>query len=232
MAEKSSFAGFGKDCQQFFKDLEENNHREWFLQNKARYEKSVVNPALGFIEHFGQKLQQLDKQFYFDLRTNGAGSLFRIYRDTRFSKDKTPFKTNLGILFWIGEKSKLENPGMYFELGATHAKLYAGLYEFSKEFLEKYRKHLTKKGQGDKLRKILETLNLADYETGRVGYKRVPAGFSLDHPYEELLRYNGLFAQSPPIPNKSVASKKISDICFEHATNMQPLINWILAVKS
>jgi len=82
----------------FLKDLTENNTREWFHGNKHRYEDHVRDPAIRFITDFGAHLKTLSEHFRSDPRTVG-GSMFRIYRDTRFSKDKTPYKTAIGIQF-------------------------------------------------------------------------------------------------------------------------------------
>ena len=82
----------------FLGDLAANNHREWFLANKSRYEADVKDPALRFINDFSTPLKEISPHFRADPRANG-GSLFRIYRDTRFSKDKSPYKTHTGIQF-------------------------------------------------------------------------------------------------------------------------------------
>src|SRR3954470_21671845 len=83
----------------FLRDLAANNDREWFAANKARYVAEVQEPALAFIEDVGMRLpEEISPHFVADPRTTG-GSLFRIYRDTRFSKDKTPYKTHCGVQF-------------------------------------------------------------------------------------------------------------------------------------
>ena len=82
----------------FLRDLAKNNNREWFGDHKDRYENHVKEPALRFIVDVGPKLDKISPHFRADPRANG-GSLFRIYRDTRFSKDKTPYKTHTGIQF-------------------------------------------------------------------------------------------------------------------------------------
>ena len=82
----------------FLDDLRENNNREWFQENKARYEADVRDPVLELIADFAPKLQRLSPHLVADSRPNG-GSMFRIYRDVRFSKDKSPYKTHVGVRF-------------------------------------------------------------------------------------------------------------------------------------
>jgi uncharacterized protein (DUF2461 family) len=91
-------ASFGPELFAFLADLREHNDREWFAANKERYEAHVLEPALAFIEDFGYRLQEISPHFVADPRRSG-GSLFRIHRDTRFSKDKSPYKTNTGMHF-------------------------------------------------------------------------------------------------------------------------------------
>ena len=94
----TSQAVFGPELFSFLRDLRANNDREWFAANRDRYEEQLLEPALAFIDAFAARLAKISPHFRADARPSG-GSLFRIYRDTRFSKDKSPYKTNLGIHF-------------------------------------------------------------------------------------------------------------------------------------
>src|SRR6266540_1358165 len=96
MATTAKQASFGPELFSFLADLRENNDRDWFAANKHRYEEELLEPAIAFIDAFAPRLEKISPHFRADARPSG-GSLFRIYRDTRFSKDKTPYKTNLGI---------------------------------------------------------------------------------------------------------------------------------------
>jgi len=89
---------FSKQTMSFLRDIKKNNNREWFEANKERYETHVRSPALEYIEAMAQPLAKISDQFVASPRKVG-GSLMRIYRDVRFSKDKTPYKTNVGIQF-------------------------------------------------------------------------------------------------------------------------------------
>jgi uncharacterized protein (TIGR02453 family) len=106
----------------FLKELEENNNKQWWEENKGRYIAVVREPSKEFIADFGERLGGLSDHFTADTRTNG-GSLMRPYRDVRFSKDKTPYKTNIGIQFRHEMGKDVHAPGFYvhIERGACFA---------------------------------------------------------------------------------------------------------------
>ncbi len=99
----------------FLRELKVNNERPWFEENKARYRAEVRDPMLDFIQAFAEPLAEISPHFRADPRANG-GSLFRIYRDTRFSKDKTPYKTNVGAHFRHAAGKDAHAPGFYLHL--------------------------------------------------------------------------------------------------------------------
>ena len=100
---------------EFLRDLKASNERQWFEANKERYRTEVRDPVLDFIVVFAQPLKKISPHFLADPRANG-GSLFRIYRDTRFSKDKTPYKTNVGAHFRHAAGKDAHAPGFYLHL--------------------------------------------------------------------------------------------------------------------
>ena len=108
----NQFNGFLAAGLQFLADLEVNNEKEWFEAHKDVYQSQLLEPATNFITAVGERLQSISNQIRYDTRTNGSGSLMRIYRDTRFSKDKTPYKTAVSGMWWQGEGKKMENPAM------------------------------------------------------------------------------------------------------------------------
>src|ERR671922_2157062 len=116
MTTSTEAASFGPELFTFLAELREHNDREWFAANKERYEAHVLEPALAFIEDFGYRLQSISPHFRADPRRTG-GSLFRIYRDTRFSKDKAPYKTNVGVHFRHERAKDAHAPGYYLHIG-------------------------------------------------------------------------------------------------------------------
>ena len=99
----------------FLRDLKKNNNRPWFQSNKERYEKTVRNPLLDFIGELGPPLRKISKHLIVDNSPSG-GSMFRIYRDTRFSKDKTPYKTHASAHFRTAPNKDVHSPGLYLHL--------------------------------------------------------------------------------------------------------------------
>jgi len=111
----SKFDGFPKDFFSFFKELKNNNNREWFNDNKARYHESVVNPMGAFIIAIAPHLKRISPHYKADPKPHG-GSMFRIYRDTRFSKDKTPYKTHAACHFRHRAGRDAHAPGFYVHI--------------------------------------------------------------------------------------------------------------------
>jgi uncharacterized protein (TIGR02453 family) len=103
---------FGRELIKFLKDLRTNNNREWFQANKRRYEKDVRDPLLRFVTDFGPRLEKISSHFVADARPMG-GSLFRIYRDTRFSRDKSPYKTAAALHFRHEKAKDVHAPGFW-----------------------------------------------------------------------------------------------------------------------
>ena len=125
-------AFFTPDFLQFFIDLAPNNHKDWFDLNRKRYEKSVKEPFKDFVEHMIKEIAKTDLNFK---EVEAKDCIFRINRDIRFSKDKTPYKMNVSaVVAPEGKKSKAVN-GIYFEFGPEHVRVYGGVYEIDKDDL-------------------------------------------------------------------------------------------------
>jgi uncharacterized protein (TIGR02453 family) len=110
-----AFAGFQKDFFAFLRDLAAHNDREWFEANKQRYKDKVVAPVCTFIEAIAPRLRKISPHFVADPRPHN-GSMFRIYRDKRFGKDKSPYKTNTGVQFRHAAGKDAHAPGFYLHL--------------------------------------------------------------------------------------------------------------------
>lgn len=217
-----SFQGFPVGIISFFEDLGGNNNKAWFDANKRRYEECVKEPALAFGELMAEKLADI-----------AAGpppeaSPFRIYRDIRFSKDKSPYKTHMGIPFGDPGYKKGESPGFYFHLDARQLIVGAGLYSFDKPVLEAYRQAVLHEESGARLALIVADLTDQGYDIWGRTYKRVPRGYDPEHPRTGLLLHSGLFAglAEPPLPE--LHSPEIIDYCLEHYRNLAPLQHWLV----
>ena len=111
----------------FLAELAENNNRDWFQANRERYENDVREPMIEFIADFAERLETISQHMVADPRRSG-GSMFRIYRDTRFSRDKSPYKTNVGAHFRHEVGREVHGPGFYLHLQPGHVFAAAGIW--------------------------------------------------------------------------------------------------------
>ena len=107
MPDKDHFSGFTPRTVEFFIELAENNNRAWFERHRNVFEAHVMSPARAFVTALGERLRAVLPGIIAVPKVNK--SIFRIYRDTRFSSDPSPYKTNLGLYFWEGPRSRLES---------------------------------------------------------------------------------------------------------------------------
>src|SRR2546425_7011914 len=138
MAEKSKY--FSPEFFAFFSDLAKNNNKEWFTKNKERYEAAVQEPSLQFIRDAGSRLQKISSYIVADAKPFG-GSLSRIYRDIRFSPDKSPYKTEVGIHFWHAKVPGPEEmaPGYYLHMHSGETLAQSGVGHADCSTLKKVR---------------------------------------------------------------------------------------------
>jgi uncharacterized protein (TIGR02453 family) len=180
---------FDPEFFQFLSDVKEHNDREWFAANKARYEAEVLEPALAFIEDFGYRLQEISPHMRADPRRVG-GSLFRIYRDTRFAKDKTPFKTHTGMHFRHVAPKDVHAPGYYLHLGPGDVFAGGGIWRPDTRTRNRIRDAIA--ADPDGWREATQTSPFTDRLTlGGEQQKRVPPAFPADHEHADDLRRNG-----------------------------------------
>ncbi len=184
---KNSFGGFPLDLLKFLDQLERNNNRKWFEKNKENYESDLRTPALDFITAMQEPMKKVSAHFRVEPKKVG-GSLMRIYRDTRFSGDKTPYKTNVGIHFRHVKGKDVHAPGYYFHIDPNQVFVGAGIWHPDSDALTKIRKHLDK--NQERWQKIIGAKKFTKYfvQDGD-SLKRPPRGYKADHPMlTELLR--------------------------------------------
>jgi len=221
----SSFPGFPEETVTFLTDLAKNNKKVWFDAHRADYDKYLMEPARAFTEALGERLTAIAPGIIAEPRVNG--SIFRIFRDTRFSKDKTPYKTHLGIFCWEGEGTKKECPGFYFHLDPPNLMLGGGIHIFSKPLLKEFRRSVVHPQHGHDLAVVATGVSKM-FEIGGRHYKKVPAGYDKDSPYAQFLLFNGLTARmEEPIP-AALYGPDFVDHCFEVFQKMLPIHSWLL----
>jgi uncharacterized protein (TIGR02453 family) len=176
----------------FLRELAASNDREWFAANKARYVAEVQEPALAFIEDVGLRLPEVSRHFAADARTVG-GSLFRIYRDTRFSKDKTPYKTQVGIQFRHERAKDAHAPGFYLHLEPGSVFMACGTWRPDSETLRAIRTAIA--SDAARWRAIVDDPEFSGrFRLGGEALKRPPAGFDPTHPLIDDLKRKDFIA--------------------------------------
>ncbi len=198
----------------FMRDLKANNDREWFNENKPRYIKDLKDPALAFILDFGQHLDRISPHFRADPRGNG-GSLFRIYRDVRFAKDKSPYKTHTGIYFKHLAGKDAHTPGFYLNLQPGNNWVGLGIWRPDSPTLKMLREHVAANPQ--KWKKAVGNKAFTEkFTVAGARLKRPPKGYDADHPQIEVLKMKDYIAVAP-LTQRQVTGKdfmkEFSDVC-------------------
>jgi len=181
----SDFAGFGPELFAFLAELTLNNNKGWWEPNKARYERDVRGPALDFIAAMESRLLDISPHYLAIARKSG-GSMMRPFRDTRFSKDKTPYKTNVGIHFRHRAGKDVHAPGFYLHLACDEVFLGAGLWHPESSGLAAIRQRID--GEPDAWLAAKGAVTGEGWSLGGDSLKRAPRGYPKDHPLLEDLR--------------------------------------------
>lgn len=226
MPQPAPFTGFSEATSDFFEQLVLNNNKTWFDDNRKQYDEHVLGPARAFIIALGGELIKHCPRINAIPMVNK--SLFRLNRDTRFSKDKTPYKTHLGIWLWEGDAPRMECPGFYFHLEPPHLMLGGGLHMFAKHHLAAYRELAVHKTWGSKLAAVVKQTEDSGLEVHGQHYKRVPRGYDKEHPNAELLKHNGLSAMYKDLIPAEFSSADLVGYCMEYYQKMLPIHMWLL----
>lgn len=229
MSEVPPFEGFSTETFAFLRDLRENNDKEWFAANKARYIDHVQTPAVALVATVGAQLQAHFPGVQYDIRTNGSGSLMRIHRDVRFSKDKSPYKSTVAMLWWQGAGKKMQSPAFGLQITPDDAGLMAGMFGFEKAALTRYREAVADEQTGQALRDAVRRVQAAgSYSINGAHYKRPPRGFpTLEDERAPYMLYNALWASHMALPPDAVTSPAFADLCVEHFRKMAPIQQWL-----
>ena len=180
------FRGFPDDAIAFLSELAVHNDRAWFSENKSRYEASVREPALALIAAIAPKLNRVSRHFSADTRKSG-GSLMRIYRDTRFSRSKLPYKTNVGIQFRHEAGKDVHAPGLYLHIEPGDCFVGAGIWRPETDPLRAIRTRIAESPRAWQRARDAESFAYR-YELAGERLMRMPRGYSADHSMADDLR--------------------------------------------
>lgn len=212
-------------------ELRENNRREWFAGNRGRYEEFVKAPALHWVSAMGERLKSIDGEIVVDTRTNGSGCLMRAARDTRFSKDKSPYKVNVAMMWWRGGGKKTQRPAFGMQITPDDAGLMAGMFHFAKPMLDAYRGAVLDEALGEELASMAKSIEAAGYQLSGSHYKTAPRGFDKNHSRVEWLRYKALYAGRHDIPPSLITGPRLIEVCFEHFSKLSPIYHWLVRAQ-
>ena len=173
------YVGFDKASIAFLEQLGANNNREWFKANKAHYDEQVLDVALRFIQSMQDPLAEFAPQFT-AIPQRVGGSLMRVYRDTRFSKNKLPYKTNIGIQFRHQRAKDVHSPGYYVHIDPDRVFLGVGMWRPDADSLRAIRERIVAKPSEWKSA-LLDAKFRRDFNLGGESLTRAPRGFDKDH---------------------------------------------------
>ncbi len=211
---------FGPAFFRFLEELKANNDREWFTANKHRYEADVKEPMLRFIGRFGTPLRGISPRFTADPRPVG-GSMFRIHRDTRFSNEKSPYKTAAAAHFPHQEARKdVHAPGFYLHLEPGNCLGGGGLWRPDGSALQKVRDRIvTRSGEWNAIRETKMAI------TGDA-LKRPPAGYDPSHPFVDDLKRKDFYTMTT-FSESDVCAPDFMDRYTEACRAAAPLVRFL-----
>ncbi len=208
----------------FLRELKAHNNRPWFQTNKERYERTVRNPLLDFIGELGPSLRKISRQLVVDNSPMG-GSMFRIYRDTRFSKDKTPYKTAASAQFRTSRSKDVHSPGYYLHLEPGEVFAGGGIWRPEAPVLAQIRDHLA--GHPSAWKTLLKDKNFKKHCTLEGDkLQRPPKGYPPDHELIDYLKYKD-FTFYTQFDEKQACSPDFMERYVESCAAAAPLMEFL-----
>ena len=218
---------FPPQTQAFLRDLAAHNDRAWFDAHRAEYQSSYVEPAKAFVAAVVPELARIAP----DVRAEGRvlGSIFRINRDTRFSRDKRPYKEHLDLWFWEGERRTAQS-GFYLRVTPELVAIGAGANHLSREAVDRYRAAVCDAESGSQLIEVAAQLETTGWELGEPRLKRSPRGWqAVDPEAEPLLRRDSLFVARREPAALATDEQRLIPACVEAWSALAPLHRWLVA---
>jgi uncharacterized protein (TIGR02453 family) len=223
------FEGFADRSARFFRELAKNQRRDWFEMHRDEYADGWLGPMKALLAEVRERIDGL-----FPHHPLAEPKVFRIHRDVRFSKDKSPYKTHIGG--FIGIDGGGRGPGavapLYVHVGAGERFVCAGHYMMDGPQLARFRAAVLDERRGGSLAKSLATLARAGFTTGsHEELKKVPRGVDPQHPRADLLRRKGLIVAYPALPAELLVSRGLVDWLVRHTKRVVPIVEWLAALE-
>jgi uncharacterized protein (TIGR02453 family) len=219
---KSKFPGFSPAALTFLRTLKRNNRRDWFQPRKEKYEALIKTPMLELVNALNAEFAR----FAPDYVTAPEKAVYRIYRDTRFSHDKTPYKTHIAAIFPRHTAVKREGAVFYLHFREKELLAFGGVYGPDRDELLAYRTLLAEDHQG--FQKILADKRLRRTVGGLRGEQltRMPKGFPTDHPAEELLRHRQWYLEAI-LDIKLLTTPRLASELARRFESMAPFVDFL-----
>ncbi len=226
----TEFSTFTPAALTFLRQLKRHNDREWFKARKEQFDELLLHPLRLFVEEMDVRLAHVAPEIH----GNPKRSIFRIYRDTRFSKDKSPYKTHVSCWFThvraghgVGTETHGAGAGFYFHLEPGASMVAGGIWMPPRPSLAAIRDRIA--SHGGELQKLLRARSLADRfstlsEEGKLS--RTPRGYDRDHPHADLLRHVS-FTVSTPLSDADITSPSLPKRVEKEFVTMRPLVRWL-----
>lgn len=203
-----TFEGFPEAALDFYDDLEIDNSKVFWEAHKETYRTAVAGPIQALTDDLAEEF--------------GQAKIFRPYRDVRFAKDKTPYKTHQGAFVGVAPAT-----GYYIQIGAPGVRVGAGFYDASAERLAAIRAAIDHRHHGPELEKIVAKLRKAGWEIGGTTLETSPRGWDADHPRIELLRHKSLTAMRDYGFDEIIHTPELVDRIRNHWRATTPLVDWV-----
>jgi uncharacterized protein (TIGR02453 family) len=221
---RSRFPGFPPEALQFLRGLARNNHRDWFQPRKPVFEEQVKRPMVELVEALNAELHRFAPEYV----TDPGKAIYRIYRDTRFSPDKTPYKDHIAASFRRRGTGPHQDGGYYLHISHKEVAIGGGVYMPQPPVLLAIRQHIEQ--HHGELRKILAARAvvrlLGELQGDRL--TRVPKGFCASHPAADLLRFKSLFLYVSLAPDLATTPALFTEV-LQRFRAMKPLLDFLTA---
>ncbi len=213
---------FTSDFIAFFEDLSDNNNKSWFDQNRKRYEKSAKEPFNAFVEEMIVRIHKDNS----DILIRPSEAIFRINRDIRFAKDKTPYKTHMAALISTEGRKARDFPGFYFQLGSSGIRIYSGVHQLQKGRLDQVRAYIC--NDLSMFEKVITEKTFQDHFNEILGEKnkRLPSEYK-DFFDQQPLVANKDFYIMAELENKYITQPDLSNKLMEYYFAAKPLISYL-----
>lgn len=209
---------------QFLRELRQNNDRDWFTENKSRYENDVRAPAVELVRQLENPLAKIAPMLSAIAKGHG-GSVMRIYRDTRFSKDKTPYKTNVGISIRHQANKDIHAPGVYIHLDPSECFIGAGCWRPESKVLTAIRAAIDEDPKAWVRARDHKSLR-QHFQLAGDSLKTSPRDYPRDHPMIEDLRRIDFIAIAP-LSQRDFTSTEILDTLIDRIKQAKPLMKFL-----